>query len=52
MGYNKRREYLKFTEDDEGCGGLELTHGMTWSRLFKKYPAYKGCTEDDQEISL
>jgi hypothetical protein len=48
MGYNKRREYLKFTEDDEGCGGLELTHGMTWSRLFKKYPAYKGCTEDDK----
>ncbi len=48
MGYNKRREYLKFSEDDEGCGVLELTHGMTWSRLFKKYPSYKGCTEDNQ----
>ncbi len=48
MGYNKRREHLKFSEDDEGCGVLELTHGMTWSRLFKKYPAYKECYDDNR----
>jgi|TARA_R100000700_G_scaffold40524_1_gene56427 hypothetical protein len=44
FGWNKRREHLRFSEDNEGCGVVELIDDMKWNILWARYKPYENCT--------
>jgi integrase len=51
FGWNDRREYLSFKIDDKQNACIEIRDNLTWDRLFKKFPHYKG-VEDDKPRSI
>ena len=51
FGWNERRNYLSFKMDNQQNAYIEIKDGMSWDRLFKKFPPYKEC-EDDKDRSI
>jgi len=45
FGHNERRDYLNFSNNENG-GVVTLKDGYTFEKLFKKFPEYKGCTHE------
>ena len=52
IGYNKRRDHLVFTDDEEGMCVIKFKDGVkSWNELWSKYPSGRG-NKDTKEISV
>jgi len=52
IGYNKRRDHLVFTDDEEGMCVIKFKNGVkSWEELWSKYPSGRG-NKSNKEVSV